>query len=103
MILHYLFRKWLYVQDSCPLCHTALYKQSTEQHEGVDAAANGDVGAANDLLDPADEEELIDNDEEVEHDSMSTTSSEDEDGLATSDDEDDDDQVRLIKAIEDLA
>ena len=39
-------RKWLYVQDTCPLCHTPLYKlqhrrQSSSQTRG-DAAAAAD-------------------------------------------------------------
>lgn len=38
-------RKWLYVQDNCPLCHQTIYSADTKTNEdgdGVDLVVNND-------------------------------------------------------------
>ena len=37
-------RKWLYMQDTCPLCHAVLYKEQSEKAKK--AAAAGAAGGA---------------------------------------------------------
>ena len=32
-------RKWLYMQDTCPLCHAVLYKDQSEKAKKANAAA----------------------------------------------------------------
>jgi E3 ubiquitin-protein ligase RNF139 len=43
-------RKWLYMQDSCPLCHSPLYRQQSDSTEGADDGnedRNNNLGAEN--------------------------------------------------------
>ena len=45
-------RKWLYMQDTCPLCHAVLYKEQSEKAKKAAAVAAG--GAPNAAADTND-------------------------------------------------
>ena len=45
-------RKWLYMQDTCPLCHAVLYKEQSEKSKK--AAVGGAGGAPNAAADTND-------------------------------------------------
>merc|ERR1711860_252354 len=87
-------RKWLYMQDTCPLCHAVLYKETkveTKQEENnesdeADSSSDGDVMDLDDppfqAAPPAAMEEDSDEDQEESSSSESTQlSSTDEDDI----------------------
>ena len=90
-------RKWLYVQDSCPLCHAALYN-TKEQNESraIAEVNNAQADAQNDG-----NEGLIDNDYAMERpidDGDENNSESDED-----DNDSGDSEVDMVDDIDELA
>lgn len=94
-------RKWLYVQDSCPLCHAALYeKEKKTPTSGSDAVEvhNIQMNAQNDA-----DEGLIDNDHAMERpiDDDGEYNENQEDNIHDNDNESSDDDSSVLDEDED--
>ena len=83
-------RKWLYMQDTCPLCHAVLYKDITKIEPETDLVENIDANEAEN----SDNEDVMDLDDPpfqappVMEDSNSDSSDSESTGLVSSTDED---------------
>ena len=84
-------RKWLYVQDSCPLCYGALYDDKEKQEPNDNEQANrGEVIAPNDA-----HEGLIDNDHAMER---PIDDSEENNSSSTSTDDDNSSEASVTRS-----
>ncbi|XP_070541471.1 E3 ubiquitin-protein ligase RNF139-like [Ptychodera flava] len=54
-------RKWLYLQDKCPLCHSYIYKEDKDNAEDVDEDEEGDEEEEEDVINNDNDEHIQDN------------------------------------------